>query len=99
MGMNNGHVRGPIKCCETIATYILHLTRAEELIHNPEFQSVDMGIKQRMQEDSQCGVLPSRVLGALTKNTDSDVLNRLLRDALVEEVEDGKRMIMPMKAW
>jgi hypothetical protein len=84
MGMMKEHVRGPIKCCETIASDILHLTRAEELVHNPEFHSVnDVGIKHRKQEDSQCGHLPSRVLGAPIKNTDSDVLNRLLRDALV----------------
>ena len=83
MGMMKEHVKGPIKCCETIASDILHLTRAEELVYNPAFQSVDVGIKQRKQEDSLRGLLPSRVLGAPTKNTDGDVLNRLLRDALV----------------
>ena len=53
MGMMKEHVRGPIKCCETIASDILHLTRVEELVHNPEFQSVDVGIKQRNHEDLQ----------------------------------------------
>jgi hypothetical protein len=63
MGMIKEHVRGPIKCCETMASDIVHLTRAEELVHNLAFQSADVGIKQRKQEDSQRGLLPSRVFG------------------------------------
>ena len=83
MGMMKEHVRGPIQCCETIASDMLHLIRAEELVHHTEFKSVDVGMKQRKQVDSLGGLLPSRVLGAPIKKTDSDVLNRLLRDFLV----------------
>ena len=38
---------------------------------------------ERHQEDSHGGSLPSRVLGTPTTKTNMDVLNRLLKDALV----------------
>ncbi len=63
MGMMKEHVRGPIKCCETIAQDVLLKTRAEELVYHPQFRSVHIKMKERDQEDSHGGRLPSRVLG------------------------------------
>ena len=68
MGMMKEHVRGPIKCCETFALDILLKTRAEELVQNRGFHSVDVEVRQRHQHDSHGGRLPSRVLGAPNKN-------------------------------
>ncbi len=47
MGMMKEHVRGPIKFCETIALDMLRKTRAEELVHNLAFHSVNVEVKQR----------------------------------------------------
>ena len=58
MGMMKEHVRGPIKCCETIALDVLLKTRAEELVYQPQFRSVDIEMKERDQEDSHGGRLP-----------------------------------------
>jgi hypothetical protein len=82
MGMMKEHVRGPIKCCETIAADVMNLTRAKELVFNPSFQPVKMGITKRLKEDSRGGRLPSRCLGSPVVKTDKDVLNRLLREVL-----------------
>ncbi len=56
MGMMKEHVRGPIKCCKTIAFEILHKTRVEELVDNSKFYFVDAEIKQRHQQDSHGGI-------------------------------------------
>jgi hypothetical protein len=63
MGMMKKHVKGPIKCCETIALDMLHKTRAEELVHHPAFHSVDVQVNQRHHHDTHDGRLPSRVVG------------------------------------
>lgn len=83
MGMMKEHVRGPIKCCETIALDMLHKSRAEELVHHHAFHSVDVQVTQRQHHDTHGGRLPSRVVGGPIQKTSPDVLNRLLRDALV----------------
>ena len=83
MGMMKEHVRGPIKCCETIALDMLHKSRAEELVHHHAFHSVDVQVTQRQHHDTHGGRLPSRVVGGPIQKTFPDVLNRLLRDALV----------------
>ncbi len=83
MGMMKEHVRGTTKCCETIASDILLKTRAEDLVYHPRFHSIDLEIKERDQEDSHGGFSPSRVLGGPASKADMDVLERLLKDALL----------------
>ena len=63
MGMMNEHGRGPIKCCETIALDMLHITRAEELVHHPAFHVVDVQVNQCQHHDTHGGRLPSRAVG------------------------------------
>lgn len=89
MGMMKEHVRGPIKCCETIAADVLNKARAEELVFNPGFKSVDMVINLRQNRDSHGGASTARCLGVPVISTDKDVLNRLLRDLLEKGVGAG----------
>lgn len=90
MGMMKEHVRGPIKCCETIAADVLLKTRAEELVFNPGFKAVDMGLKRRLKSDSHGGVSSARFSGVPVMKTRRDVLYRLLRDMLKgDEVGGG----------
>ena len=42
MGMMKEHVRGPIKCCETLAEDILRIARAEALVYHPHFKPVEL---------------------------------------------------------
>ena len=78
MGVMKEHVRGPIKCYETIDANVMSLTRANELVYNPEFQPVNMDNKQRNKESSIGEFVTSRVLGSLVIiKADNDVLNRL----------------------
>jgi hypothetical protein len=56
----------------------MSLTRANELVYNPEFQPVNMDNKQRNKESSIGEFVTSRVLGSLVIiKADNDVLNRL----------------------
>ena len=89
MGMMKEHVRGPIKCCETIAADVLIKTRAEELVFNPEFKSVGMDINLRQMQDSHGGSSPARFIGKPVVKTHKDVLDRLLMDILEKEEGGG----------
>jgi hypothetical protein len=89
MGMMKEHVRGPIKCCETIAADVLHKTRAEELVFNPGFKAVEMDTNLRQKKDSHGGTSTARFLGVPIVKTDKDVLNRMLQDLLKDEVVGG----------
>ncbi len=65
-------------------------TRAEELVFNPGFKAVDMGLKRRHKIDSHGGVSSARFLWVSVMKTRRDVLYRMLRDMLVgDEVGGG----------
>ena len=89
MGMMKEHVRGPIKCCETIASDVLQKTRAEELVFNPQFKAVDLNINIRKNKDLHGGATGERCLGVPVSKTDDHVLNRLLRDLLMDAEVGG----------
>ena len=62
MGMMKEHVRGPIKCCETIAADVLYKTRAKDLVYHLGFKVVDTVMKQRQKGDFTGGISVARYL-------------------------------------
>ena len=64
MGMMKEHVRGPIRCCETLARDIFLQVRAEELVHNRNFHAIHINQLRRGNEDKFVGVSAARFLGA-----------------------------------
>ena len=87
MGMMKEHVRGPIKCCETLAADMCLKMRAEELIYNEHFRSVEQVSRSRRLEDDLGGNSTVRVLGAPCVHTKPDVLRAML-SALLDEIAD-----------
>ncbi len=82
MGMMKEHVRGPIKCCETIAKDILLITRAEALLYHPGFTIVNLNDSVRGQAYNFGGDSHTRFLGAPIVHTRVDILRAMLRDLL-----------------
>jgi hypothetical protein len=93
MGMMKEHVRGPIKCCETIAKDILLLARAEALLYHPGFTAVNLKAgRVRGQADIFGGESHTRFLGAPIVHTSVHVLLAMLEEVLSHDpavYEDG----------
>jgi len=83
------HVRGPIKCCETLAEDVLRISRAEALLHHPHFKAVELDSTRRGRQDNLGGICASRVLGAPCLHTDPVILRRMLGLTIDENVGDG----------
>lgn len=65
MGMMKEHVRGPIKCCETLAQDILYQLRAEALLHHPDFNPVKTtSLSSRRKLDNLPGNTHIRFIGS-----------------------------------
>ena len=84
MGMMKELVRGPIKCCETLANAILLQTRAEMLSYNSNFEPVELYEQRRANCDDLGGKSQVRFLGAPRTHTDKEVLRGYLRVVLNE---------------
>ena len=82
MGMMKEHVRGPIKCCETLSTDIVLKSRAEELSYHEEFKPVEVHNCLRVKLDSIGSTSPARFVGKPVKHTDPKVLRDMLRVVL-----------------
>jgi hypothetical protein len=64
MGMIKELVRGPIKCCETLARNMLYKLRAEELLYYAEFNPVESISIPREKLDKFPGDSLSRFVGS-----------------------------------
>ena len=82
MGMMKEHVRGPIKCCETIAKDILLLGRAEALLYHPGFTSIKLNDSVRGKADNFGGDSHTRFHGSPIVHTSVDILRAMLRELL-----------------
>ncbi len=93
MGMMKEHVRGPIKCCETIAKDVLLLARAEAFLYHPGFTAVNLKAgRARRQADNFGGESHTRFLGAPILHTNVHVLRVMLEEFLSDDpavYEDG----------
>jgi hypothetical protein len=87
MGMMKEHVRGPIKCCKTLAADICLQTRAEELVYNEHFHPVEVTKTTRGRREDKLGEKsPARVLGSPCIHTPLHLLREMLRKILDETV-------------
>ena len=92
MGMMKELVRGPIKCCETLAQDMLYQLRAEELLCHPEFRPVEIMSSPRQKLDNLPGISKIRFVGSPKGHTDHKVLVDMLRvfldrdDEMLEEL-------------
>ena len=87
MGMMKEHVRGSIKCCETLATDMCLQLRAEELVYCENFHPTDQVSKSRGREDQLGGFSHARVLGGKCTHT-NDVLLRAMLSEILDEIAD-----------
>jgi hypothetical protein len=87
MGMMKEHVRGPIKCCETLAADICLQMRAEELVFNENFHPVEVTTATRGREDTLGGNSTARVLGLPCEHTPVMLLREMLR-MIVDDIAD-----------
>lgn len=79
MGMMKEHVRGPIKCAETLAADVCLKSRALELAYHEDFKAIPLHTDIRGQEDDLGGNSTARVLGSQCIHTNPDVLRGMLR--------------------
>jgi hypothetical protein len=80
MGMMKEHIRGPIKCCETLAQKILYQLRAEALLHHPEFNPIKTtSLSSRRKLDNLPGNTQIRFLGSIKTNLGDNILQYMLR--------------------
>ena len=79
MGMMKELVRGPIKCCETLAQDTLYQLRAEALLHHSEFHVVENVSIAREKRDKLPGTSLIRFLGSQKTYTDRKLLVDMLR--------------------
>jgi hypothetical protein len=82
MGMMKKHVRGPIRCCETIAKDILLIERAEALLHHPAFLGVTLNERYCGNEDNFGGEDEIRLLGSPVVHTSIVMLRAMLKEVL-----------------
>ena len=87
MGMMKEHVRGPIKGCETLAADLCLKMRAEELVYNEHFHSVEQVSRNRRRVDDLGGNSTVRVVGASCVLSNLDVLRAVL-SILLDEIAD-----------
>jgi len=78
MGMMKEHVRGPIKCCDTLAEDILRITRAEALVYHEHYHAVELDSICRGRKDNLGGNCGTRVHGAPCLHTDPLILRQML---------------------
>lgn len=91
MGMMKEHVRGPIRCCETLARDILLQVRAEQLVSNANFNAIHSNLSRRGLEDKFEGVSRARFLGAPVVHTSKEILRLMLKQVL-EELPNNHNM-------
>ena len=72
-------VRGPIKCCETLAHAMLYKLRAQELLYHAEFNPVDYISIPREKLDKPPGNSLSRFVGSPKTHTDRHFFFDVLR--------------------
>ena len=89
MGMMKEHIRGPIRCCATLALDLLLQGRAEELVYNINFEPVDQNVIARGKEDAVGGNSPVRFHGKPCMHTDREIIRDLLRGVLDNLHEGG----------
>ncbi len=58
--MMKDHVRGPIKCCETLAEDMLRISRAEARVYHPHLKAVELDSTRRGRQDDLGGICASR---------------------------------------
>ena len=83
--MMKEHVRGPIKCAETLAADICLKTRAQELEYNKHYHPVHQDSEIRGRDDDHGGNSMARVLGAPCVHSNPDMLRDMLR-VLLDEI-------------
>ena len=79
MGMMKELVRGPIKCCETLAQDMLYKLRAEELLYHAELYPADSISIPREKLDKLPGNSMSRFVGSPRTRTEHHFLLDMLR--------------------
>ena len=87
MGIMEEHVRGSIKCCESLAADICLQTRAKELVFNEHFHPGEVTTTRRGREDTLGGNSTARVLGSPCIHTPLMLLRDMLRK-IVDDVTD-----------
>ena len=87
MGMMKELVRGPIKCCETLAQDMLYKLRAEELLYHAEFNPVESISIPREKLDKLPGNSLSRFVGSPRTHTEHHFFLDMLRVFLDRENE------------
>ena len=88
-GNDEGALRGPIRCCASLALDLLQQGRAEELVYNINFEPVDQNVIDRGKEDAVGGNSPVRFHGKPCIHTDREIICDLLREVLDDFHEGG----------
>ena len=78
MEMMKELVRGPIKCCETLAQDMLYQLRSEELLYHSEFNPVESISIPRKKLENLSGNSLSRFVGSPRTHTQHKVLLDML---------------------
>ena len=94
MGMMKELIRGPIKCCETLAQDTLYQFRAEALLHHSEFHPVENVSIARENLDTLPGTSLTRFVGSPKTHTERKLLVNMLRVFL-----DGDFEVLKDLGW